>query len=144
MATINILVAVNVANAVTESTNNGQNVANYVYMMDDVIVDDINKPNTTEGIDELLTYCNSGDTLRWTVYSIDPDQHVKITGITGEILKKLNFEPSADNNAQTVWSGTVQGIGDKVQYSLQLLLNNHTPGCFDPHVTSTYGTSAKR
>ncbi|AOK62307.1 hypothetical protein [Burkholderia ubonensis] len=144
MATVNILVAVNVANAVTESTNNGQNVGNYVYMMDDVIVDDINKPNTTEGTDELLTYCNDGDTLRWTIYSIDPDQNVKITGITGDIVQKLDFKPSADNNAQTVWSGIVHGTGDNVQYSLQLLLNNHTPGYFDPHVTSTYATPAKR
>ncbi|MGU7770118.1 hypothetical protein ACV229_08030 [Burkholderia sp. MR1-5-21] len=143
--TINILVAVNVTGATNEAGDSNGNVGDYVYMMDD---SDTIYPHGTSGGDgthELVTFCESGDKIRWHAYSIDPSQTVAITGVTGQIISQLDFHPSQEPGYNgAVWSGTVNGAGTKVQYSLSLQLNGKTNGWFDPFVTSTYPQAAKR
>ncbi|WP_176050110.1 hypothetical protein [Burkholderia sp. BCC1644] len=146
--TINILVAVNTTGAVNANNGDipGKGVGDFVYMADD---SDTTYPSAenykTEGTDELLTYCEDGDTLIWRVYSINQQPSISITGITGDVYATFNeFKPQAiPGHDGQWWSAVIHGTGTSVQYSVKLSIGG-VPVSFDPHITSVEPEYAKR
>ncbi|MDR0240752.1 MAG: hypothetical protein LBJ65_04025 [Burkholderia sp.] len=146
--TINILVAVNTTGALGASNGeiSDKNVGDFVYMADD---SDTTYPAAqnykTEGTDELLTYCQDGDTLIWRVYSINQQPSIAITGITGDVDSTFNeFKPQAiSGHDGQWWSAVIHGTGTSVQYSVNLSIGG-VPVRFDPHITSVEPEYAKR
>lgn len=146
--TINVLVAVNTTGAL--EANNGEignkTVGDFVYMADD---SDTTYPAAqnyeTEGTDELLTYCQDGDTIIWRVYSINQQPSISITGIRGDVNSTFtNFNPTpiSGHDGQW-WSAVIHGTGTSVQYSVYLSIGG-VPVSFDPHITSVESEYAKR
>ncbi|MBN3772056.1 MULTISPECIES: hypothetical protein [Burkholderia] len=146
--TINVLVAVNTTGAL--EANDGQiankGVGDFVYMADD---SDTTYPAAqnykTEGTDELLTYCQDGDTIIWRVYSISQEPSVSITGITGDVNTTFtNFQPhQITGHDGQWWTAVIHGTGTNVQYSVELKIGE-TNVSFDPHITAVYSDYAKR
>ncbi|MDA8444146.1 AidA/PixA family protein [Paracidovorax valerianellae] len=141
MTTINVLVAINVGQALNGIAAGNANIGNYVYM-----VDSTGKSNSGQGGDELVTTVTVGDTLTWQVVSIDPSEQVIITGFTGaaigtnagNIVNPVQYPQY--NPTGSVWGGYVTAPtspqGSQSQYSLQLLLNGQSHGWFDPFIIS--------
>jgi hypothetical protein len=130
MSQVNILVAVNVAAAISSG-----NLGEYVFMMD--TNDYMGTGNTSEGTDELITTVNNGDTIVWTVASIDPNLKVSIQGFSGQAIPNLINPSQYPQTLGTVWGGHVNQAGDHVQYTMELLLNGTAHMSFDPFITST-------
>ncbi|MBK8257150.1 MAG: hypothetical protein IPK82_31320 [Polyangiaceae bacterium] len=135
MATVNILVAVNVTQAIATG-NLGANV----FMMDT----NGYMGSGGEGTSELKTSCYNGDTLVWSVVPIDPNDQVSITSFSGQAI------PSMVNPAQypqfngTVWGGRVNQAGTNVQYTMSLLLAGSVHLSFDPFITAKNPTLAAK
>lgn len=133
MSKVNILVAVNVAAAIKEN-----NLAKYVFMMDSN--DYASTTNHAEGTSELTTRVNNGDTVVWTVVSIDPDLDVSILGF-GSIHPAKGAIPNMINpqmypqHGGTVWGGHINEAKNHAQYTMELLVNGQHM-IFDPFLTS--------
>ncbi|RKE36403.1 hypothetical protein B0G76_2581 [Paraburkholderia sp. BL23I1N1] len=129
MSQVNILVAVNVAQAIATGE-----LGNYVYMMDDSLTGQ----SAGEGGDELSTVCENGDKIVWRVDSIDPDQHVSIDHFEGDIKTTgmINPAPYPQTDSDT-WGGKINCAGNKVEYRMYLKLNNKIVQGFDPFITAT-------
>lgn len=129
MSQVNILIAVNVAQAI----NTGR-LGDYVYMVDDSLTG----KSSGEGGDELSTVCENGDTIVWRVESIDPDQDVSINRFDGDIIttEMINPAPYPQLDSST-WGGKVTRTGTKVEYRMYLTLNKNTVQSFDPFITAT-------
>ena len=131
MSTINVLVAVNVGQAIAQN-----NLPEYVFMVDTTGY----SGNGNEGGNELVTTLQNGDTIVWSVVSIDPSQTVSITGFTGAAIPNMvNPAPYPQYNS-TVWGGRINEAGNHVQYSIDLLLNGNVHMTFDPFITATNPT----
>ena len=129
MATINVLVAVNVGQAVAQ-----QNLSKYVFMVDTTGY----SGSGGEGGNELVTTCENGDTIVWNVTSLDPAEQVSIhnfagTAITSGMIIPAPY-PQYDN---TVWGGRVNAKGSQVQYTMTLLLAKTTLLTFDPFIVAS-------
>ena len=129
MATINVLVAVNVGQAVAQ-----QNLSKYVFMVDTTGY----SGSGGEGGNELVTTCENGDTIVWNVTSLDPAEQVSIhnfagTAITSGMINPAPY-PQYDN---TVWGGRVNAKGSHVQYTMTLLLAKTTLLTFDPFIVAS-------
>ena len=134
MSTVNVVVAVNVAQAVATG-NLGANV----YMVDT----NAYMGSGGEGTAELWTKCSNGDTIVWTVISIDPNEKVSIVGFSGnaipETIKPTRY-PQFDG---TVWGGRVNQASAKAWYTMTLLLAGSKELGFDPFITATNPTLAR-
>jgi hypothetical protein len=127
MSTVNILVAVNVGQAIATG-----DLGSNIFMMDT----NGYLGSGGGGSSELQTTCFNGDTLVWSVVSIDPNETVSILAFSGAAI------PNTVNPAQypqfngTVWGGRVNQPGQRVQYSITLLLENKVHLTFDPFITA--------
>jgi hypothetical protein len=129
MATINVLVAVNVGQAVAQ-----QNLSKYVFMVDTTGY----SGSGGEGGNELVTTCENGDTIVWNVTSLDPAEQVSIHNFAGTAISNGMINPAPypqyDN---TVWGGRVNAKGSHVQYTMTLLLAKNTLLTFDPFIVAS-------
>ena len=128
MTMINVLVAVNVAQAISNN-----NLQDYVFMADStgLCVSGLSNPN------ELVTTCNNGDTIVWSVVPISPSDTVSILGFSGAAITETMINPGQYPQGNgAVWGGRVNSTGNAVQYSIELLLNGHQMS-FDPFITAT-------
>jgi hypothetical protein len=129
MATINVLVAVNVGQAVAQ-----QNLSKYVFMVDTTGY----SGSGGEGGNELVTTCENGDTIVWNVTSLDPAEQVSIHNFAGTAISNGMINPAPypqyDN---TVWGGRVNAKGSNVQYTMTLLLAKNTLLTFDPFIVAS-------
>lgn len=118
MATISVLVAVDVENVLAQAAKNpGQPLSSGVYMSD---TNGFNG-SLQEGQMELVTDCHYLDTIQWTVYPIDPNTSIQITGFTGQAIPTI-CNPAQTGTAPLVyWQGTVvtQTV-QQYQYSIVL------------------------
>lgn len=128
MSTINVLVAVNVGEAIAKN-----NLSAYVFMVDTTG----RSGDGNEGGNELVTTVQNGDTIVWTVTSIDPNEKVSILGFTGQAISSLVNPMQYPQFDGTVWGGRVNRTGTHVQYSMVLLLEGTVHMTFDPYITAT-------
>jgi len=137
MSTINVLVAVNVGQALASGNND---IGNFVYM-----VDSTGYSNNGQGGHELTTTVTVGDTIVWTVVPIDPAEQVVITGFTGVAIGTNAAQGQIINPVQypqysptgSVWGGFVTSTSSNPdQYSINLLLNGSVHVSFDPFIIS--------
>lgn len=128
MTTISVLVAVNVSKAL-----DAQNLSPYIYM-----VDSTGYNQSGQGGNELITNCNNGDTLIWTVAPIDPNSLVSIHAFSGQAISSGMINPAAyPQSGNMTWGGRVNSAGNNVQYTMSLLLERATILSFDPFITAT-------
>ncbi|HEY8099054.1 MAG TPA: hypothetical protein VIE65_23575 [Methylobacter sp.] len=128
MSTVNVLVAVNVGQAIAQN-----NLSKYVFMVDTTGY----SGNGSEGGNELITTLYNGDTLVWTVASIDPNESISIHSFGGSAIPNMvNPAPYPQYN-NTVWGGRINQAGTNVQYTMTLLLENNVLMTFDPFITAT-------
>lgn len=135
MSQVNILVAVNVSEAISSG-----NLGEYIWMID--TKDYSGTTNKSEATNHLHTHVKNGDTIVWTVVPIDPNDEVSILGFwnanSGE-----NTIPDMINPGKypqfdgTVWGGRVNKTGTNAKYSMNLLLGGTHHMTFDPFITST-------
>jgi len=92
--------------------------------------------NGNEGGNELLTTCTNGDTIIWTVASIDPNETVAILGFSGTAIPNMINPGSYPPYAQTVWGGRVNSAGTGVQYTMELLFQGNVQQSFGPFITA--------
>ncbi len=128
MSTINVLVAVNVGQAIAQN-----NLSKYVFMVDTTGY----SGNGNQGSNELVTTLNNGDTIVWTVDSIDPNETVSILSFAGNAIPNMVNPAQYPQFNGTVWGGRVNQAGNKVQYTMTLLLEGNVHLTFDPFITAT-------
>ncbi|TWB12288.1 hypothetical protein FBZ89_12667 [Nitrospirillum amazonense] len=134
MATINIMVAVDVETA--QSTASGNVITKGLYM-----IDTTGYEGTAEGGNELTTPCNAGDTLVWTIYPINPSDNIAITGFTGTAVNDKIFQNLGQQKTPAgvvYWTcainfGTQSG---SYQYSLNISMSGKSY-TYDPFVKVT-------
>ncbi len=140
MSTVNVLVAVNVGQALVSIANGNSNIGQYVYM-----VDSTGYSNSGQGGNELTTTVTSGDTLVWQTVSIDPSETVVITAFSGQaigtnpavgqIITPVQYPQY--NPTGSVWGGYINSTSNGPdQYTMTLLLNGGVHGWFDPFIIS--------
>lgn len=117
MGQINILIVIDTAG--TLATNN---LMNNVYLIDtNGFVGSWN-----EGSSTLVTVCQDGQILDWSISSVSPGNDVNITGFTGQMVtSKVCTPQSSGIDGAEIWTGRVQtrgGIGF-FAYTVQLTLN---------------------
>lgn len=127
MATVNVLVAVNVGQAIATG-----NLSKYVFMEDTTGY----SGNGSEGGNELLTTCNNGDTIVWTVVSIDPTETIATLSFSGSAIPNMVNPAAYPQYSNTVWGGRVNSAGTNVQYTMTLLLEGTVHLSFDPFITA--------
>ena len=128
MATINVLVAVNVGQAVASG-----NLGKYVFMEDTTGY----SGNGSEGTNELQTTCKNGDTIVWSAVSIDPGEQIAIHSFGGSAIPNMVNPAQYPQDDGAVWGGRVNSTGKNVQYTMTLLLAGQTLLTFDPFITAT-------
>lgn len=128
MSTVNILVAVNVAQAIAK-----QDLASNLFMMDT----NAYVGSGDEGTNELKTSCVNGDTVVWSVVSLDPNEQVSILGFSGNAIPNMINPAQYPQYQGTVWGGRVNAVGNGVQYTMTLLLEGNVHLSFDPFITAT-------
>ncbi|MFA6051413.1 MAG: hypothetical protein WC762_02370 [Methylobacter sp.] len=133
MTTVNVLVAVNVGQALNQIVNTGNaNIGEYVYMADTT-----GYSGSGEGTDELTTTVTVGGTLIWQTVSIDPSQTVTITGFSGQAIPSVVNPVQYPQYSGAVWGGSVNSTTQgSEQYTIGLLLNGGTHAWFDPFIVS--------
>lgn len=136
MTTINILIAVNVSEAMASVAKGNANVGSFVYM-----VDSTGHSGNGAGGDELQTTITPGDNVVWQSVSVDPSETITMTGFTGTaigdrgIINPVQYPQY--NPAGSVWGGFVKGTSNGPdQYSISLLLNGQVHAWFDPFLIS--------
>jgi len=129
MARIDVLVVVNVAKALRDGRLPGN-----LWMVDT----NKNSMSSGEASDELVTACNVGDLIYWTVVSIDADLDLTIRSFGGRGVPTV-IQPHSDGDNS--WSGYVnaptnsnyQQLG---QYTMTLTVNG-TDMTFDPFINAS-------
>ena len=127
MGTINVLVAVNVGQAIATGL-----LGNYVFMSDSTGTCVSGQSSSNE----LVTTCFNGDTIVWQVVSIDPSEQVAILQFTGNAIPDQINPVSYPLFNGTVWGGRVKDTAKHQQYTMELLLNGTKQLSFDPYITS--------
>lgn len=132
MKEINVLIIVDVEGALA-SGDLGSNV----YLVD------TNKyfGSGSEGQEELVTACNDGQVIIWSVTPVDPGTDASIVGYTGEMVDKHVCVPTKSNvpgGGAVIWSARVetQGVSAKYQYSCILSFDGRQL-TFDPFLNVT-------
>ncbi len=126
MKTISILCVVNTVSALSQNT-----LCDSIYFIDD------NKLNGSinQGTEFLQTKVKKGDTIIWTVMSLEGEAFVAIDNISinneyCEVTKK-----SFDETEVTYWIGTIKkDIPEELSYKLALLLGDKK----EPMFTNSY------
>jgi len=140
MSTVNVLVIVNVQQALGSIGAGNQNIGQWVYM-----VDSTGYFRNGQGGNELVTTVISGDELIWQVTPIDPSETVVINNFSGQAIGTNPANGQIVNPAQyqqynptgSVWGGYVTSTSNgQVQYTLQLQFANGDTGWFDPYLVS--------
>lgn len=126
MKTISILCVVNTISALSQNS-----LCDSVYFIDD------NRLNGSknEGTEFLQTKVKKGDTIIWTVISLEGEAFVSIDNIQIDNnyceIEKKSFEETD----VTYWMGTIkENIPEELPYTLGLLLGNRT----HPMFTNSY------
>ncbi|WP_299770208.1 hypothetical protein [uncultured Tateyamaria sp.] len=127
MATVNVLIAVDVEGALS-SGNLGANT----YIVD------TNKymGSGREGTDELQTKLAIGDTIVWSVAPIDPGTSVEINSFSGTAVSDKYISPVQDPLTPTSWESKFQPpggtpSGTSYQYTMTLSFEGKNM-TFDP------------
>lgn len=128
MDEVSVLIVVDVEGAMSSGPTGG--LGNNVYMVD------TNKffGSGNEGQAELITACQDGQVINWSVAPVAPDTQITITGFTGVAVNTRIITPQAVNApAGTYWSARVeaQGATGNQQYSITMDAEGTKMG-FDP------------
>ena len=126
MKEINVLIVVDVENALAT-----KDLFSNVYMIDN----NKNSGSYDEGQSELVTACCNGQVINWSVVGVVAGNQVEINGFTGDMIKDNICVPQkAPGLGRTNWQGSVNDTrpGDKVWYSVDLLMNGKQIMSFDP------------
>lgn len=126
MSVISVLIVVDVEGALTQPGGLQANV----YLVDTTGFVGVG----SEGIAELKTACNNGDTINWRVSPVAPDTNVSITGFTGQMVDDGICTPQLVNDPGGIFfSGVVQAqaFTGQQQYSVVLSADNNSM-TFDP------------
>ncbi len=134
MANVDILIAVDVAGALSANTLSG-----YLYMVD------TNKflGSYQQGSNELVTKLNDGDHIVWRVIGIDPATSLTIKSFSGTAISGGNimslFNNPSYNPAGCVWEANFHAPSsqNKVQYSMTLQFQGGKTLDFDPYLQWT-------
>ena len=135
MSTVNVLVTVNVIQAIQSKSLQGA-----------ICLIDTNGylGSFNEATPELTTVCNNADTIVWSVVPLDPNEKVSIVGFTGAAVPSMIKPVQTGQFGGTVWSGRVEMAGNNVQYTMTLLLENGTQLSWDPFITATQVTATAK
>jgi hypothetical protein len=128
MKEINVLIVVDVENALVTNDLGGN-----VYLIDN----NKNSGSVDEGQDELVTACCNGQIINWSVVGVVAENQVEINGFTGDMTHDNICVPQKTPSlGRTNWQGSVNDTkpGDKVQYSVDLLMNGKQIMRFDPYL----------
>jgi len=112
MATVNVLVVVDVLGAVTSGS-----LQNNVYLIDSRKY----MGSWQQGTCELHTVCKDNEIINWRIASVDPGCDIEIDSFTGQIINTKICVPSKQGIPGDIfWSGRVQaqGFTGSLQYSL--------------------------
>ncbi len=136
MATVDILIIVDVEEALADISNNST-IANAVYMVDT----NAYMGSGGEGTNELVTVLNNGDVVQWTVVPIQPSGQVSIQGFTtypgappSQVAIPTHINPVQSPISANVWESrfaTTDSVGTRYQYSVVLNFQGKS-GSFDP------------
>jgi hypothetical protein len=131
MTIVNVVIAVNVTKAIAEN-----NLGKYVFLVDSTGY----SGDGSEGSNELLTTCQNGDTIVWSVIPIDPGTTAAITGFSGQAVPDMVNPVKYPQYSGTVFGGRVNMPGTRAQYTATLLLEGTNSMSFDPFITATNPT----
>ena len=113
---INVLIVVDVEGALS-SGDLGANV----YLIDS------NKHfgSGSEGQAELITACQDGQILIWSVTPVNPGDDAEITGFTGQMVSQNICAPQQSTlpTGDVIWSGRVESQGATAQYQYSCTLS---------------------
>ncbi|MFJ7311811.1 hypothetical protein ACIQVE_03405 [Pseudomonas sp. NPDC098747] len=126
MKEISVLIVVDVENALVTNDLGGN-----VYLIDN----NKNSGSSYEGNDELVTACCNGQLVNWSVVGVVAENQVEINNFSGNMIKdKICSPEKTPSQGRTYWQGRVNDttVGDKVQYSVELLMNGKQTMSFDP------------
>jgi hypothetical protein len=127
MRVINILVIVDCIGAV--STGN---------LKDNVYIVDTNgyEGSWNEGTSQLVSVCQDGQGLSWSVTSVNPGNEVNIVSFSGQMVSSSVCNPKKQGiDGAESWAGNVQtrgGIG-QFKYTINLSINGKAMS-FDPYI----------
>lgn len=126
MKTVSVLIVVDALNALAHG------LPQNVYMVDS------NKHfgSGGEGGKELLTAVHDGQTIRWHIVGVSPENDVEIAGFTGQMVDGKFSNPKKDKiEGQVFWEGRVESQGETgtVQYSVDVSVDGKIM-TFDPHL----------
>lgn len=131
MKTINVLMVVDVESALAS-----KNLTENIYLID------TNKyfGSGSEGQAELVTACNDGQVIVWSLTPINPGNDVQIQSFAGAIIDRRICLPKKSTlvTGEAVRSGRVesQGASQTYQYNCTLTFDG-TPLTFDPFLKVT-------
>lgn len=128
MKDVSVLIVVDVENAL--ATND---LGSNVYLIDN----NKNSGSTDEGGNELVTACSNGQLINWSVVGVVAENQVEINNFSGNMIKDNICSPQkTPSQGRTYWQGRVNDThpGDKVQYSVELLMNGKYKMSFDPYL----------
>lgn len=126
MKDISVLIVVDVENAIAANDLSGN-----VYLIDN----NKNSGSNHEGNFELVTACSNGQLISWSVVGVVAENQVEINNFTGDMIKdKICLPQKTPSQGRTYWQGRVNDttVGDKVQYSVELLMDGTRTMSFDP------------
>jgi hypothetical protein len=126
MKEINVLMVVDVEGALASN-----NLTANIYLID------TNKyfGSGSEGQAELVTACNDGQIVIWSVAAVNPGNDVEIVSFGGQIITENVCNPRKSElpGGAVIWSGRVetQGKTQKYQYNCTLSMDGKSL-TFDP------------
>ncbi len=127
MAKVDVLMMVDVEGALSSG-----NLSSNIYLVD------TNKylGSYREGQTELVTKLNTGDTVVWSVASIDPGSDVTIKSFSGTAVNDQYIAPVQDPLSAGVWESKFQppggSVGKSYQYNATLKFDDMKELTFDP------------
>lgn len=132
MATINIMIPVDVETAQATASNGV--ITSGLYM-----IDTTGYSGTAEAGNELNTPCAPGDVLVWTIYPINPDDNIVITGFTGQCVDQQIFQNlhlTTTAAGVQYWTCVINNgaVPQSYQYTLTISMSKK-PYSYDPFVT---------
>jgi len=128
MKEVSVLIVVDVENALVTGDLGGN-----VYLIDN----NKNSGSVDEGKNELITACSNGQLINWSVVGVVAANQVEINNFSGDMMKdKICLPEKTPSQGRTYWQGRVNDttVGDKVQYSVELLMNGKHTMSFDPYL----------
>ncbi|MEH3053773.1 MAG: hypothetical protein PGN13_07145 [Patulibacter minatonensis] len=128
---INVLIVVDVEGALAS-----QDLGSNVYLID------TNKHfgSGSEGQEELVTSCQDGQIIIWSVASVNPGDDAEIVAFLGQAVDQKICVPKQSTlvTGQTVWGGRVESQGTTAQYQYNCTLSfDGTQLTFDPFLNVT-------